>query len=155
MPETVLKTKRKPAQLRSRTQAHSFACTERVLEACLHLASLDAGAPTLREEIVNAAGRTFHAAVAGMLLRQGDSFRSVAIAAPTEDGKENQALLSHAHSFAAQAIEQKRLLNFRLSCKSIDGETIYHGLAQPLVTAQSMAVVLVVRSGSFSPAEVE
>ncbi|HKR95565.1 MAG TPA: hypothetical protein VJW55_09400, partial [Candidatus Angelobacter sp.] len=145
-----MKTKRKPAQLRSRIQARSSACTERVLEACLHLASLGTGAPGLREEIVNAAGRTFHASVAGMFLREDDGFRSVAIAAPTEDAKENQALLSHARSFATQAIEQKRLLSFRFSCKSPDGETIYHGLAHPLVTAQSTAVLLVVRSGPFS-----
>lgn len=149
-----MKTKRKPAQLRSRTQARSSACTERVLEACLHLASLGTGFPALRDEIVNATGRTFHAAVAGMLLREGDGFRSVAVAAPTEDAKENQALLSHARSFATQAIEQKRLLNFRFSCKSPDGETIYHGMAHPLVTAQSTAVLLVVRSGPFSSEEV-
>src|SRR5262249_3556204 len=34
------------------------------------------------------------------------------------------------------------------------GETIYHGLAQPLITEQSTAVLLLVRSGPFSSDEV-
>src|SRR5262245_14677403 len=88
------------------------------------------------------------------MLSEGDSLHAVAFSGRADDAAGNQALLSHARSFAAQAIEQQRLLNFRFSSRSADGETIFHGLAHPQRTAQSSSVLLVVRSGPFSPAEV-
>ena len=149
-----MRSKPKLAQPRTKTQVLSSACTESVLEACLELSRLNAEPAVLREHIVSSAGKIFEAAVAGMMVRDGDSYLPAAISAEGEDAAGTQALLSHARSFATQAIEQKRLLNFRFSYRSREGEAIYHGLAQPLISAQSVACLLVVRSAAFSPAEV-
>src|SRR5262249_18699142 len=147
--ETGLKPKKKSVSPRQGSRIRLSACTERVLEACLQLTSQASDLPLLREQIVNSAGKVFHA-VTGMMLREGETLRTVATASPAEDGATNQALLSHSRSFAVQAIEQKRLVNFRLSSRSAEGATFYHGLAQPLITAQSMTVLLMVRSGPFT-----
>ncbi|HZD94718.1 MAG TPA: hypothetical protein VE133_10720, partial [Candidatus Sulfotelmatobacter sp.] len=124
------------------------------MEACLQLPSLGAEPPVLRGQIVSSAGNIFQAEVAEMLVREGGSYLPASTVAATEDGSESEALLAHARSFATQAVEQKRLLNFRFSYRSAEGENIYHGLAQPLGTTQTMAVLLIVRSAPFSSAEV-
>src|SRR4029077_21190694 len=149
-----LRPKPKVAQPRTKTQVLSSACTESVLEACLELSRLGAEPGVLREHIVSSAGKIYRAAVAGMMVRDGDSYLPVAVSAEAEDATGAEALLSHSRSFAIQAIEQKRLLNFRFSYRSPEGEAIYHGLAQPLRSRQSVAVLLVVRSAVFSPEEV-
>jgi PAS domain S-box-containing protein len=149
-----VKPKQKPAPARSRTLVRSSACAERVLEACQQIPALGAEPPVLREYIVSAAGSVFQAEAAGMLLREEEGYVPVAVVATVEDGSGSDALLTHARSFAMQAVEQKRLLNFRFSFRSSEGETVYHGLAQPLLTAQATAVLLVVRSEPFLQAEV-
>src|SRR5262249_38765109 len=60
---------------------------------------------------------------------------------------------AHARSSAAQAVEHKQVLNFRFSFRSGEGETVYQGLAHPLITGQVTAVLLMVRSTPFLPAE--
>src|SRR5438270_4285733 len=147
-----LKPKQKLAQPRPRAPVRSSACTERVLEACQQLPSLAAEPPVLREYIVSSAAKIFQAAVAAILVREGDKYVSAAVVSEADRGSE--ALIAHARSFATQAVEQKRLLNFRFSYRSSEGETIYHGLAQPLTTAKSATALLAVRSAPFSSAEV-
>jgi PAS domain S-box-containing protein len=143
------------------------------LQECLQLPSVSGGPPALRQHLVDAAGKIFQAVVAGVMVREGESYQAAAVcptvetvddggaagastparANPARSGDPG-ALLAHARSFAAQASEQKRLLNFRFSFPSPPGETIYHGLAQPLVTAQTAAVMVVVRTTAFSSADV-
>src|SRR5947209_3831907 len=148
-----LKPKQKLAQPRPRAPVRSSACTERVLEACQQLPSLAAEPPVLREHIVSSAAKIFQAAVAAILVREGDKYVSAAVVSD-EAGRGGEALITHARSFATQAVEQKRLLNFRFSYRSSEGETIYHGLAQHLTTAKSATALLAVRSAPFSSAEV-
>ena len=127
---------------------------ERALEACLQLPALRAEPPVLRDHLLNSAGSIFQADLAAMLVREGNSYLSAAVVAAVENKEESESLLSHARSFATQAVEQNRLLNFRFSYRSGEGETVYYGLAQPLVTAEAAVVLLIVRSAAFLPAEV-
>ncbi len=46
------------------------------------------------------------------------------------------------------------MLDFRFSYRADAGEVIYHGLAAPLITAQSTAVLLVIRKAVFTPSDV-
>ena len=127
---------------------------ENVLEACVQLPSLSGEPPVLRQYIAESARKIFDAAVAGMMVRDGESFLPGAVCTAVDESAGKKALLEHVRSFATQAIEQKRLLNFRFSYRSPDGEAIYHGLAQPMVTTGTAAVLLAVRSSVFSPTEV-
>jgi PAS domain S-box-containing protein len=130
------------------------ASMEKVLEACVQLPALSGEPSVLRQHIAESARTIFAAAVAGMMVRDGESYLPGAVCTAVDERAGKKALLEHARSFATQAIEQKRLLNFRFSYRAPEGEAIYHGLAQPMVTAQTAAVLLVVRSSVFSPAEV-
>ena len=112
---------------------------------------LAAEPPVLREHIVSSAAGIFKAAIAAVLFREDEKY--VSAAAVSDSNQPSEALMAHARSFATQAAEQKKLLNFRFSYRSSEGETIYHGLAQPLSTAQRPAVLLLVRSAPFSSAE--
>src|SRR5262249_26127604 len=136
----------------SRTAVRATASLESVLEVCNQLPSISGEPRILREHIAKSARETFHAAVAGVLLREGDIYLPGAIA--TAEGAGKSALLAHAKSFATQALEQKRLLNFKFSYRASEGEVLYHGLAQPLVTAQTVAVLLLVRDSVFTATEV-
>jgi PAS domain S-box-containing protein len=116
--------------------------------------SLQAEPPVLREHLLNSAGSIFQTDLAAMLVREGEGYLPAAVVAAIDHADGSESLLSHARSFATQAVEQNRLLNFRFSYRSTEGETIYHGLAQPLTTSGTAAVLLVVRSAAFLPAEV-
>src|SRR5882724_10828167 len=146
--------RRKPGLTRSQIQTRASASMEKVLEACANLPSLGGEAPVLREYLAESARKIFQAEVAGMLVQDGDNYLLGAVSPPVQSGGGKTALLSHAQSFAAQATEQQRLLNFRFAYRDLEGEKIYYGLAQPLVTTQSAVVLLVVRSTVFAPSEV-
>jgi two-component system NtrC family sensor kinase len=143
---------------------------ENVLAACIELASLTGEPPVLRRHIAETARKIFQSLVAGVMLGDGAGLLSTATAAH-DAAEENapadedvpadknhpagtNALLEHARSFATQAIEQKRLLTFRFSYRSPEGESVHHGLAQPISTTKNAAVLLVVRRNVFSPAEI-
>lgn len=152
-----MRPRQKPAPIRSRSQVKPSASTERALEACLHLPTVSGGLPVLRQHIVDAAQQVFQAVVSGIMVRDGESYQPAAVSAQNKV-KDREgvtgALLAHARSFAAQAIEQQRTLNFRFSQPVAQGETIYHGMALPLITSQTTAVLLVVRKTSFPSADV-
>jgi len=118
------------------------------------IASPGAEPSILRQNIADSAQKVFQAAIAGILQQAGEDFLPVAISAASEEPARKKALLEHVRFFASQAIEQKRLLDFRFSYRSTEGDSVYHGIAQPLITAGSTAVLLAVRSNSFSPVEV-
>src|SRR6478609_3150790 len=159
-----MRPKPKARKVRSKTPSRASTCMENVLAACIELASLTGEPPILRRHIAEAARKIFQSLVAGVMLGDGAGLLSAATAAhdaveENAPGDKNSpasknALLEHARSFATQAIEQKRLLTFRFSYRSPEGESVHHGLAQPISTTKNAAVLLVVRRSVFSPAEI-
>ena len=128
---------------------------ERVLEACAQLPLLGGEPASLREYIAETARKTFQGAVSGLLVRDGDTFVRLAATAATTSASSKTDLLSHAASFAGQALAQNKLLNFRFSYRPPAGEEeVLYGLAHPLGLSESAVALLVLRNVSFSPAEV-
>src|SRR5580765_4628596 len=144
---------RKAAPIRSKPPIRPSVSMEEVLEAGAKLPSLSGEPPALRQHIAESARVIFQAAVAGMMVQQGENYLPGAVCTEVAGSADKKALLEHARSFAAQAIEQKRLLDFRFSFRSQGAEAIYYGLAHPMTTTETVAVLLVVRNSMFSPAE--
>jgi PAS domain S-box-containing protein len=147
-----LKPKSKPAPQRSRQKAVSTDCAERVLAACQELSSVPAEPQPLRDSIVRSAASIFETSLAAVLLREDEKYVSRSLVSEAGERAAN-ALMAHARSFASQAAEQNRQLNFRFSSPASEGETIYHGVAQPLSTAHSASILLAMRSSPFSAEE--
>ena len=148
-----MKPREKSVPLRAPARTRPSASTEGVLEACLQFPALTGEPTALRQHIVDAAGRVFQATISGLQGLAGEGTPGTIFTA-VEEAAGVKALLAHARPFAAQAVEQKRLINFRFSYRSSEGEAIYHGLAQPLGTESGALALLVLRSVAFSPAEV-
>ncbi|MCU1334084.1 MAG: signal transduction histidine kinase, nitrogen specific, NtrB [Candidatus Angelobacter sp.] len=143
----------KATSVRTKSPVKAPVPLEKVLQACAEFSSFNGELPVLRERVANTAREIFHGVMAGMMVRDGET--SVPAACTGTDGPANaKALMEHARSFSTQAIEQKRLLNFRFSYRLTESEVIYHGLAQPMLTSCSAGVLLVVRKSVFAPAEV-
>ncbi|HZU32624.1 MAG TPA: GAF domain-containing protein, partial [Candidatus Angelobacter sp.] len=149
-----MKTKPQLRQLRSKPPARSAIAADKILEACAGIAALCIEPDALRNHIAQSTRDLLKAGVANILLRNGNNYVPGPIAASSEDHRGNEALLGHACSFAIKAIEQKKMLDFRFSYRADAGEAIYHGLAAPLITAQSTAVLLVIRKAVFTPSDV-
>jgi PAS domain S-box-containing protein len=164
-----MRPKPKARIVRAKTPARASACMENVLAACVDLANFNGETSILRRRISEAARKAFQSLVAGVMPGDGVGYPAAVAATDLADkndlvdkdapaGKnaipDKNALLDHARSFAAQAIEQKRLLTFRFSYRSREGESVYHGLAQPISTTKNAAVLLVVRRNIFLPAEI-
>ncbi|MBZ5521820.1 MAG: PAS domain S-box protein [Acidobacteriia bacterium] len=139
--------------MRPRTPAASSACMQKVLEVCAQLPRLGSDAGAVREFAAEAARKILQAPVAGFLRRDGDTYVLGSVSSETRQESGKPALISQARSFAAQAIEKKKLVNFRFTFKT-DVETVYCGMAQPLVTTQSVFALLVLRRSAFSAAEI-
>jgi len=92
-----------------------FSGMESVLEACAQIPSLSGDTLVLRQHIAESARDIFQAIVAGMMVRDGEAYLPGAICTTVNEPAEKKALLEHSRSFATQAIEQKRLLDFH-SC---------------------------------------
>jgi hypothetical protein len=127
---------------------------ERVLEACAELSSFSGELPVLRQRIAESARDIFQAVVAGIMVRDGESCLPATVCAGVDDPANAKALMEHARSFAVQAIEQKRSVNFRFSYRLAESEAIFYGLAQPILTTGVASVLLAVRTTVFAPAEV-
>src|SRR5260370_14449858 len=108
----------------------------------------------LREYFAETARKVFQAGVAGILVKHGDGYTLGVVSPAGKEESGDASLLSHVESFAAQAVENNKLLNFRFSYRDAGGEKLYCGLAEPLVTSQSSAALLVVRKSVFSSSEV-
>ncbi len=143
-----MRPKPKARKVRAKVPSRVSTCMENVLTACIELASRGGEPPVLRQHIAEAAREIFQSLVADVVLGDAAGFLS------EDHSADKHPLLQHARSFATQAIEQKRLLTFRFSYRSAEGESVYHGLAQPISTTKNAAVLLVVRSNVFSPAEI-
>jgi hypothetical protein len=149
-----MKPKRKPGTSRPRAQARTVANPiDKVLEACAQLQAIGPDARALREEVAAIARRVFVAGLSGFLADDGQGGSLEAVSREPRDGPEQAVLLSHARSFAQQALEQNRLLKFRFSYQESKSARIYYGLALPLVTKQCTTVLFLIRLKAFSPAE--
>src|SRR5258708_26338495 len=111
----------------------------------------DAG--KVRAYSADVADRVLVAPVAGILKRDGETFLLDNISAETARGAGKPALISQARTFAAQALEKKKIVNCRFTFKA-ETESAWCGLAQPLVTAQSEFALLVLRRTPFTPVEI-
>jgi len=108
----------------------------------------------LREILAASARQIFQASLATVLLSGGeDGPKPGAVSSETKESS-HAGLMAHATSFAAQAIAQKKGLNFHFSYLDSKGKGDYCGLAEPLVTSRSTAALLVVREAAFSPGDV-
>ncbi|HMF90786.1 MAG TPA: PAS domain S-box protein [Candidatus Angelobacter sp.] len=131
---------------------------ERVLAACAELTARGADPGVVRETLAESARQIFQAPLALVLLSVGsESPRLAAVSSEktksAEDGGHGE-MLAHATSFGSQAIARNEGLNFRFSYHDTEGEKIYCGLAEPLLTSRSTAALLVSRKAAFSPGEV-
>jgi two-component system NtrC family sensor kinase len=127
---------------------------ERVLAACSEFTTRATQPSLLRETLAESARQIFQATLATVLLGGGaEGPKPGAVSSETEEGS-YAGLLAHATSFAAQAIAQKKGLNFHFSYRDSAGERNYCGLAEPLATSRSAAALLVVRKAVFSPGEI-
>ena len=106
----------------------------------------------MRGYIAESARDTLQALVAGMLVKEDETYVLGSVSKATPDLAPS-SLISHAKAFAIQAIQKKKLLNFSLT-SAAEIETTYHGLAQPLVTSQSASVLVLLRSEAFSGEEI-
>ena len=127
---------------------------EKVFEACVELPNLSQDPVVLHRHIAESARKIFKAVVAGVMVRDGEGYLPSAVCTAADEAGSKEPLLEHARLFASQAIEQKQLVPFRFSYLGPAGEEMYHGLAQPVVTTRTVAVLLLVRGSAFSSAEV-
>jgi hypothetical protein len=144
----------KATPVRTKPPAKAPVSMEKVLEACAGLPSMGGEVAVARQRVAESAREIFKAVVAGIMVSDGGSYLPAAVCTGGGDPASAKALMEHARSFAAEAIEQKRRLNFKFSYRLAESEAIYHGLAQPMVTTGAASVLLVVRNSVFAPADV-
>jgi PAS domain S-box-containing protein len=131
---------------------------EKVLAACAEFTTRATDPSLLRETLAESARQIFQAPLAVVLLSGGREGHTLgAVSSETKknvEGGSHGGLLAHATSFAAQAIAQKKGLNFRFSYHDTGGKKNYCSLAEPLITSRSAAALVVVRKAVFSPREI-
>jgi PAS domain S-box-containing protein len=131
---------------------------EKALEACMHLPAGSTDQAGLRSYITEKAGHISDALVTGLLVKQGEAYilsniysaeqESSAIPAPS-----HAALISQAKDFALQAGQHRKTIDFRLGSE-IRPESLHHGLAHPVLTLQTAAVLVLLKKASFSEDEI-
>src|SRR5215469_23533 len=122
---------------------------QRVLEACDKLPLLGGDQAALRSYIAETARDTLQALVAGMLLREDETYVLGSVVGEDNRDLVKSSLISHAKVFASQALQTKKLLNFSLTSTG-EVESSYFGMAEPLITSQSATVLVVLREEAFS-----
>lgn len=135
----------------SLTDENSVA-VHRVLEACAQLSQLNGSLVALRSYVAETARDTSQALVAGMLVKADETYVLGSVAADGNPDPGKSALISHAKTFAGQAIQSKRLVCFNLT--SAEAGSAYFGVAEPLLTSQSATVLIVLKRQDFSTDEV-
>src|SRR5215471_5329396 len=121
---------------------------QKVLEACNQLPLLSGDQAALRTYIAETARVTLQASVAGMLLREDETYVLGSVAGEDNRDLAKSSLISHAKVFATKALQTKKLLNFSLTSTG-DVESSYFGMAEPLITSQSATVLVVLREEAF------
>ncbi len=127
---------------------------EKVVDICSQLGQLGGDAPVIRDFLAESARKLLTATVAGVLVKTGEGFSLLAVSSAVKEGASKTALMSHAKSFASQAIEQNRAINFRFSYHDSEGEKVYYGVAIPLGSRENGGALMAVRRTVFLPAEV-
>ncbi|MGH9567119.1 MAG: GAF domain-containing protein, partial [Candidatus Angelobacter sp.] len=150
-----MKPRKKPRLTRAHTPTGAGAVLEKVMEACAELPATGSDPAAIGVFVAESARRIFGGTASGTLVREKGVDSLASIVTAVRDGAEESALLSHAMSFATQAVDQHRLLNFRFSYRQGDAEQIYHGLAAPLSTSPSSSALLLVRRTIFTDPEIQ
>ncbi len=127
---------------------------EKVVDICFQLGQLGGDAAVIRDFLAESARKLLTATVAGVLVKTGEGFALPAVSSAVKEGASKTALMSHAKSFASQAVEQNRAINFRFSYRDNEGEKIYYGVAAPLGSPENGGALMAVRRTVFLPAEV-
>jgi PAS domain S-box-containing protein len=127
---------------------------EQVLEACTEIASLRADLPMVRERTAKALREIFKADVSGIIVREGEGYHDAAVCSDPDGPVNAKTLIEHARPYATRAIEQNQQVSFKFSYCDSQTEAIYHGLAQPILTTGSTAVLLMVRKAAFTVGEI-
>jgi PAS domain S-box-containing protein len=138
---------------------------EKIVDVCFQLGQMAADGPVLRDFVAESARKLFAATLAGVLAKTGESYVLLAASSTVKEGASKTALMSHAKSFASQAIEQNRAINFRFSYRDSEGEKIYYGVAMPLgslvksstekgSSPENAGALMTVRRTVFEPAEI-
>ncbi|MGZ7051795.1 MAG: hypothetical protein ACXVJ0_07055, partial [Candidatus Angelobacter sp.] len=86
----------KATPVRSKPPAKAPAAMERVLEACAELVSFNGELPVLRQRIAESAREIFRAVVAGIMVRDCESYLPAAVCAGADDPASAKALMEHA-----------------------------------------------------------
>ena len=87
---------------------------EKVVDICSQLGQLSGDAPIIRDFLAESARKLLTATVAGVLAKTGEGFGLLAVSSAVKEGASKTALMSHAKSFASQAIEQNSRHQFSL-----------------------------------------
>src|SRR5262249_6461410 len=125
---------------------------DKVLAASRQWQASGAGLKEVRQALAETARRILQASVAGIMVSEHEGYRLASVSAA---GKEENDLLSRARSFASKAIASNQLLAFRFISRDTGVEGRHFGLAQPVATSRTAAVLLAVRAKDFSPAETD
>jgi len=142
-----MRPQRQSGQTLPRTRAASSGLS--VLEICAQLTDSSADPAALLETLAASARQLFQATAAEMLVKDGETpVLKNRVAQPPSA----VALLSQAQPFAEEAISKNNLVSFRLTPVE-EKKSACYGLAQPLITAQSVQVLLVLREKAFTQAE--
>src|SRR5436305_2650925 len=144
----------KARPVRSKAPAKAAVSIERVLKACAEFQSINGELPVLRQRIAESARDIFQPVVSGIFVREGESYHCAAVCPSAGDPVNAKALMDHARSYAAQAVEQNQQLSFKFSYRFTQTECVYHGVAQPILTSSTTAVLLMVRKSAFTSAEI-
>src|SRR5262249_3646040 len=147
-----MRPRQKPGQNRLASAERGNAMLDQVLAACARLPGNDVRG--LRDHFSETARKVFHTNIAGLMVSDHgvSDMESIAPGAREEAGHAN--LLPHIQSFAVQAIESKRPLNFHFSYRDGEGDRLYYGLASPVLTQHSTAALLAVRKADFPAPDV-
>jgi PAS domain S-box-containing protein len=148
-----MRPEKKSRQVRPRAPVKRTAISQKVLQACAQLPLLNHDSARLRTHIAETAKEILGGLAAGIILQSGETYIMGALAAPEAEAIGKSALLSHAKSFAVQAIEQSKPVHFRFSSPR-NARSVYHGIAEPLVTSQSVAALLVLKDKAFTVEQV-
>jgi PAS domain S-box-containing protein len=134
---------------------------EKVVDVCSQLGQLGADAAVVRDFVAESVRKLLAATVAGVLVKTGENYGLLALSSAVKEGAGKTAMMSHAKSFASQAIEQNRAIDFRFSYRDSESEKVYHGVAMPLgkdgsaekAGSPEKCALMAVRRTVFEPSE--
>lgn len=121
--------------------------------ACIQLPEGRHDPASLRSYVAEKSRDISDALVAGLLEKQGETYELATFSGEEQSAAAGAALISHAKNFAAKAAQEKKTVEFRLTSEK-SPESAYYGLVQSLHTAQSGAVLMVIKKTRFTNDEI-